>query len=222
MKKILFILIAFVIGFQNQVSAQTSPLKVGFRAGINVADWRGDAVESFSELAEMSSVFKTESFTGFHAGVNLEIPVTGAFSIEPGLYYSTKGMRVSQTILEGGFLNLKGEITSKLHYIELPVLAKVYLTEGFYLTGGPQVGFLASNRMRAEAGILGFSVGDSFDVNAGFRKVDFGLVGGLGYQFQNGINISALYDHGLSTLDEGNSDIDAYNRAFKISLGFQF
>jgi len=222
MKKILFILIAIVIGFETQVSAQVSPLKIGIRGGVNVADWRGDAVESFSELAELSSAFKTESFTGFHAGVNLEIPVTAGFSIEPGLYYSVKGMRVSQTILEGGFLNLKGEITSKLHYIELPVLAKVYLTEGFYLTGGPQVGFLASNKMHAEAGILGFSVGDSFDVNAGFRKVDFGLVGGIGYQFRNGININAFYDHGLSTLDEGNSDIDAYNRAFKFSLGYQF
>lgn len=222
MKKIFFTLVLFGIGFYSQTFAQTSPLKIGIRGGVNIADWRGDAVESFSELAEMSTVLKTESLTGFHAGLNLEIPVTPKFSIEPGLYYSTKGIKVSQTFLEGGFLNLKGEITNKLHYVELPVLAKVYLTEGLYLTAGPQVAFLASNKMRAEAGILGFSVGDDFDVNSGFRKVDFGLIGGLGYRFSNGINLGAYYDHSLSTLDEGNSDINAFNRAFKFSLGFQF
>lgn len=222
MKKLLFILIIIGIAFQNHTFAQTSPVKIGVRGGLNIADWRGDAAESFSELAAMSSVLKTESLTGFHAGLNLEIPVTARFSLEPGLYYSTKGMKVSQTFSEGGFLNLKGEVSSKLHYIEVPMLAKVYLVEGLYLTAGPQVAFLAANKIKAEAGIFGFSVEDTFDINDGFRNVDFGLIGGLGYQFGNGINIGAFYDHGLSTLDEGNSDIDAYNRAFKFSVGYQF
>ena len=187
-----------------------------------MADWRGDASESFAELAEMTSVFETKNLTGFHAGAYFEIPVGQRFTIEPGLFYSQKGMKVSQTILEESFLNLKGEISSKLHYIELPVLAKVYLTEGLHLYGGPQVAYLASSNVRAEAGIFGFSVGEDFQIDSGFRKLDFGLTGGLGYKFVNGVNISAGYEHGLSSLDEGTSHIDAFNRVYKFSLGYTF
>lgn len=222
MKKILLIFVLLLPVFSHSLFAQNSPIKIGLRGGVNITDWRGDAMESFSELAEMTTVLKTESLTGFHAGVFLEIPVTDRFSIEPGVFYSQKGLKVSQTLSEGGFLNLKGEISSKLSYIELPVLAKVYITEGLYLTGGPQVAYLASSKIRAEAGVLGFSIGEDFNVDPGFRKFDFGVVGGLGFQFKNGLSISATYDHGLSTLDEGSSDVNAFNRAVKFSLGYVF
>lgn len=222
MKKIIFTLVLFTFSLSNFLMAQVSPIKIGVRGGVNISDWRGDAVQSFSDLADMSTVLKTESLTGFHAGINLSIPVSGRLSFEPGIFYSTKGMKLSQTFIEGGFLNLKGEISNRLHYIEMPVLAKVYVVEGLYLTGGPQVAYLVSNKVRAEAGIFGFSVEEDFDVNSGFRKFDVGLTGGLGYQFKNGINLSALYDHSLTTLDEGSGDIDAYNRAVKFSIGFIF
>lgn len=222
MKKIILIFVLLLPLFSHSLFSQKLPIKIGVRGGINIADWRGDAMESFSELADMSSVLKTENLTGFHAGIFFEVPVTNRFSIEPGVFYSQKGLKVSQTLSEGGFLNLKGEISSKLNYIELPVLAKVNLTEGFYLAGGPQVAYLASSKIRAEAGILGFSIGENFDIDPGFREFDFGILGGLGYQFKNGLSISALYDHSLSTLDEGSSDIDAFNRAVKFSLGYIF
>ena len=221
MKKIIFTLAIFCLAFQA-ARAQEKPFHIGIKAGVNVADWRGDAVESFSELADMTSIMEAQSLTGFHVGAYATIPLSQKFAIEPGLYYSTKGMKVAQTLTEGNFLNLKGEVSSKLTYIELPILAKVYLVKGLHVFAGPQVSYLASNKVRAEAGILGFSVGQDFDINGGFRKVDFAVTGGLGYQFSNGVNLSAGYEHGLSTLDEGSSQIDAYNRVFKFSLGYTF
>ena len=222
MKKCIFIIALFFFGFTQLSHAQESPVNFGVRGGINIADWRGDAAESFSSFADKSGVFKVENLTGYHFGGYATIPLSPIFTIEPGLNYSVKGMKVSQSIFEAGFLNLKGEISSRLHYIELPVMAKVNITPGFHVYGGPQVAYLASSKLKAEAGILGFSVGKSFDVNSGFRDFDFGVVGGLGYEFMNGINIRAGYEHGLSTLDEGNPQINAYNRVIKFSLGYTF
>lgn len=222
MKKIIFTLTVLAIAFAQIAHAQVSPLKIGVRGGVNIADWRGDASESFSSLADQSRLFEVNNLTGYHFGAYVTIPVSDVFSVEPGLNYSMKGMKISQTVVDEGILNIKGDISSRLHYIELPIMAKVNIAKGFHIFGGPQLAYLAASKVRAEAGIFGFSVGKTFDVNDGFRKLDFGLVGGVGYEFLNGVNMRAGYEHGLSSLDEGNSQINAFNRVFRFSLGYTF
>ncbi|MFC7666697.1 hypothetical protein ACFQT0_04145 [Hymenobacter humi] len=51
--------------------------------------------------------------------------------------------------------------------------------------------------------------------------MDFSAVGGLGYQFENGLGLSAGYDYGLSSLDSGNR-FDAQNRVIKVGANFSF
>ena len=59
------------------------------------------------------------------------------------------------------------------------------------------------------------------DVSDEFNEWDASITGGIGYQFVNGVNITAAYDHGLSRLD-ANKNMNAYNRSFKVGLGFSF
>ena len=59
------------------------------------------------------------------------------------------------------------------------------------------------------------------DLTDNFNQLDVGIAGGVGYQFDNGLNIKAGYDYGLSKLDK-NDNFDAYNRVVKISVGFTF
>jgi hypothetical protein len=47
------------------------------------------------------------------------------------------------------------------------------------------------------------------------------LTGGIGYQFSNGLNITAAYDHGLSKVD-AIQNLNSYNRSFKVGLGLSF
>ena len=87
---------------------------------------------------------------------------------------------------------------------------------------GPQVSYLVRSTLNAKLGVLGISLfNKGIDITGRFNKVDLGLSGGLGYQFDNGINIKAGYDHGLSRLDK-NDNYDAYNRVVKISVGYTF
>ncbi|MGV3539615.1 MAG: outer membrane beta-barrel protein, partial [Rufibacter sp.] len=106
--------------------------------------------------------------------------------------------------------------------IDLPMMAKINLGSGFNFFGGPQVSFLLSNNVNVNAGALGFSAyNNDFEWRKTQRTVDLGLAAGLGYQFQNGLNLSGSYDMGLTTIDDG-SDYETYNHGFKASVGFKF
>jgi len=70
--------------------------------------------------------------------------------------------------------------------------------------------------------LLGFNVlNRKMDVTDQFNRWDAGITGGIGYQFANGLNITAAYDHGLSKVD-ANKSLSSYNRSFKVGVGFSF
>jgi hypothetical protein len=210
--------------YSNSTNSSNSAVRFGFRGGLNLADVQGDAMKSFTELTGYlpDGAITREMRPGFYAGVYATLPLGPSFAIEPGITYSEKG-----TVLQGrvpvpalDFLNTKLTGTARLAYIDVPVLAKVFVTPGFYFYAGPQASFLVSGKARAEAGALGFrAYRQDFDVSNQLRKVDFAAVGGLGYQFENGLGLSAGYDYGLSSLDSGNR-FDAHNRVIKVGLNF--
>jgi hypothetical protein len=203
--------------------AQSKP-SVGIRAGVTQSGLKGDAVESLNSLLDYTNgAIETRTRTGAFAGVNVSLPVSSAVSIEPGLYYAQKGyeMQGGLTIKGAEFLgaNARARLTS--HYIDLPVLVKVNMN-GLQVFAGPQVSYLAKSDLRTTAGVLGFNLlNEKMDATDQFNRIDAGLVGGLGYQFTNGLNLSASYEHGLTRVDQ-NRNLEAYNRGFKVGLGFKF
>ena len=207
-------------------STSTSGVKIGLRAGINVADLNGDAVNSFTNLAGYvpNGAVTKSTRPGFYAGIYATLPIAPGFAIEPGITYAEKGAVLTGTLPFPAldFLNAKVTGTARLAYVDVPVLAKVYLTPGFYLYAGPQASFLVSGKARVDASVLGFSAyKQDFDVSSQLRKVDFAAVGGLGYQFDNGFGLSAGYDYGFTSLDSGNR-FQAYNRVAKVGLNYSF
>lgn len=220
MKKLTFLL-GLLLACLVQVQAQK--ISGGIKAGVNGTTWGGDAVQSVQEALNVNSSLSIgPPKAGFHLGGFLSVPVNEHFLIEPGLYYSTKGLRVEQTLNQNSFLRVQTQIQNESHYLDLPVVAKVNLGKGFQIFAGPQVSYLLTNKVKAEAGVLGLSFDRDFTWNQGLRKFDFALTGGMGYQFVNGVQLSLGYDHGLTTLDEGRSNINAYNRAVKFSVGYLF
>jgi len=219
-KKILLFASLFIVAFSF---AQSQP-SFGIRAGLSSSSLKGDAVNSLNSLLDFTNGgITTSNHLGFFAGANASIPVSDLVSIEPGIYYTQKGYGMT------GELNLKGveflganaqaKLTS--HYVDVPVLLKLNLN-GLQLFAGPQVSYLAKADLRTTAGALGFNVLDkTMDATNQFNRWDAGLTGGIGYQFANGFNISASYDHGLSKVD-ANKNLDSYNRSFKVGLGFNF
>ena len=226
MKKI-FLLIAVVLGFAAlKVNAQQAqPIRFGVRVGANLSTWQGETVNSAQKLIDLADGNVNRKMReGVHAGLYLSIPVGPGFEIEPGLNYSQKGTRLTGKLpwVETEFLNANMTITNKSEYIELPVLAKLYVAEGFHIFAGPQVAYLLSNKVQAQASVLGFNaLNREWDMKNGFREFDMSLVGGVGYKFANGLNLSAGYDYGLNTIDE-NANFETYNRTITASVGYTF
>lgn len=214
MKKLLFAAIAvFTFG-----SANAQDMSFGAKAGLNVASVSGDDTDG------------QKSLLGAHFGVFAEFKVSDKFSFQPELLYSMQGAKAESAETEtfgGQTYSYSKEIKLKLSYLNIPLMAKYYVTEKFSLETGPQIGFLlkAENESESTVTTPGGSVSNSETTDGkDFTKgVDFGLNFGLGYNFTENVSAGVRYNLGLSDIN----DIEGYtgknqNSVFQVSLGYKF
>ena len=127
MKKLLLTAVFAVLTIAS-INAQ----EFGAKAGVNFASLNGD--EDF------------DGRTSFFVGGVVEFEISESFSLQPELLYSSQGAKSSFS--EEGF---DIESTIKLDYLNIPIMAKYYVTEGFSIEAGPQIGFLLSAKAEYEA-----------------------------------------------------------------------
>jgi Outer membrane protein beta-barrel domain len=218
------ILPAVVAALALSITVQAQITK-GIRAGVAVTNWRGDASGTLNDVVKATNgVLQTAPKTSFYAGGFINIPVTDAVSIEPGINYTQKGyvLRGNLSIDKLNFLGANAGAKVESQYIDISVVLKVQPAKGLQIFAGPQLSYLVKSNLKVDAGILGISLlKRSVDLTNNFNRIDAGVTGGIGYQFANGLSITGSYDRGLSRLDK-NSNLKAYNEAFKVGLGFSF
>jgi hypothetical protein len=221
MKKHVVLLITLITA--TVAIAQTSP-SIGIRGGLTSTGMRGDAVSSLNNLLDFTNgAITSANRTGFFAGAYTTIPLSGSIALEPAVYYAQKGYALNGALTAKGadFLGADAGAQLNLHYIDVPVLVKATIS-GFQVFAGPQLSYLSHAGLKTTAGVLGIALlNKKMDATAQFNRWDAGVTGGVGYQFNNGMNIMAAYDHGLSKVDAG-KNTNTYNRSFKIGVGFSF
>lgn len=170
--------------------------RMGAKVGLNFANLVGD-----TEDAEM--------LTSFHLGLVAEIPISEKFYFGPEVLYSTQGASFSDDEFDV-------DAEFKLDYIQIPLMARYYVSEGFSLEAGPQIGFLTSSEVETE------DVG--VDAKDYFTSFDYGLNFGLGYKLPGGIFFQGRYNLGLANvLDSNEFDEDkAKNSVIQLSVGYMF
>lgn len=221
MKKQYLLLTLLVV---STFSFAQSTTKFGIRAGASHAGIRGEAVSSLQSLVDFTDgMVTTNDRTGFFGGGYVSVPVGNVLSIEPALYYSQKGYTMTGdfNIKGAEFIGANAKARLNTSYIDLPVLIKANIS-GLQLFAGPQISYLVDANLKTTAGVFGINLFNrTFDAKEQFNKWDAALTAGVGYQFANGLNITAAYDQGLSKAD-ANQNTNAYNKAYKIGLGFSF
>jgi hypothetical protein len=221
MKKQILLLIAVVISSLS--IAQSNP-SFGIRAGVISAGMRGDAVSNLKDLLDFTDgMITTADRTGFFAGGYATIPLGNVLSVEPALYYSQKGYELRGELGIKGLSFLGANAKAKLNsqYIDVPVVLKANF-DGFEVFAGPQISYLAKANLRSTAGVFGINLlNNRMNASDQFNKWDAGVTGGVGYKFNNGINLRASYEHGLSRVD-ANENMNSYNHAFRFGVGFNF
>jgi Outer membrane protein beta-barrel domain len=222
MIKKIFAVIIFSITMINITKAQVS---YGVRSGVNYAKWQGEDLQIIEDLIDKTDGYVvSKGRTGLHIGGYVHIPITNGLAFEPGLAYSKKGYSLKGDfqipVLKYLGINARAQVQS--HYIDIPLVMKANVYKGLQVYGGPQVSYLVRSTLNAKIGVLGITLFNrGVGITERFNKVDLGLTGGIGYQFDNGLNLQAGYDYGLSKLDK-NDNYAAYNRVVKVSVGYTF
>jgi hypothetical protein len=153
----------------------------------------------------------------------VNIPVGGNLSLEPGLYYSAKGYQVkgAYTVKDISILSADAVSTLRTGYIDMPVLLKANFN-GLQVFAGPQVSYLTGANLNTRATVAFFNLLNSnMDVTNRFNRWDAAVTGGVGYQFSNGLRLTAAYERGLMKADAARNT-ELYNQGFTIRAGFGF
>ena len=141
---------------------------------------------------------------GVAAGVEFEYQVSDIFSLSAGALYSMQGCK---NTIEGV------DVTTKLDYVNVPILANVYVVKGLAVKLGLQPGFNVSHKFSVAKG----STSGSTDI-PGVKSVDFSIPVGLSYEFNNFV-IDGRYNFGVTKVAD---NADSKNSVFQFTLGYKF
>jgi hypothetical protein len=194
MKKLLLsaAFVAFGMGISN-----AQDISYGVKAGLNLANFGGDD--------EFTDGF--EGLTSFHIGGFAQIGISDKFMIQPELIYSQQGAQDEED----------SDLKLRINYLNLPIMAKYMVADGFSLELGPQVGFAISRKI---------TDGDiDVDADDEIKALDFGVGVGAGYELPSGLMFSVRYNLGLANLledDFGGDDFSLNNNVLQVSVGYKF
>ena len=155
-------------------------------------------------FATLTKADDSESRIGLVAGAELEYQLSDIFSISGGALYSQQGCEWS----EDGSTR-----TNKLDYINIPILANVYVVKNLAVKVGLQPAFNVNSKQNASKGDA--SAQDALD---GTKTFDCSIPVGLSYEYKNFV-IDGRYNFGLTKI---NKHADSKNSVFQITLGYKF
>jgi hypothetical protein len=159
------------------VNAQT----FGVKTGLNFSNIDAEVTGFGSGSAD--------GMTGFFIAGIVDFSISDKFHIQPELQYSIEGAK-----------------DADLNLINIPVMAKYYVAEGFNIQAGPQIGFIVD----AEGG------------TEGLKTTNFGLNLGAGYDLaETGLFFDARYNLGLSDVTEV-AGVEIKTKTFQIGIGYKF
>jgi len=205
--KILFFSLLFIIITTSNIFAWEMTAK-GIKGGVNFATLSGPDSEFYD--------FGPQRYTTFSVGGFMVYTKDEKINIQPEVYYCRKGVKYDEYDVE---------ITFKLDYIDVPVLATYELAENIRAFAGPSLGIYLGSSYEV---LVDGSMEESGDLSeyADMSGIDFGLV--LGGSFSmNKIIFDARYSFSLTTVvnewyDEGDTTVNVKNNLIQLLVGYKF
>ncbi|WP_180754359.1 porin family protein [Hymenobacter sp. DG01] len=201
MRSVFVLLSVGLVGLAGTAAAQApaDETRLGLKAGLNLATLSG-TINSSAQL-----------FPGFTLGPMVRFrPSAQGFAVQTELQLSLQGTNEKKPIGPQGQTTV---VHRRIAYLNLPVLLRQYVGRHAYLNIGPQLGIL-----------LGASDSGSKDV----RKLEGGIVGGVGYEFASGWMLDARLNYGLSDINNNSDERQLrstlglgglHNRVIQLSVG---
>ena len=161
-------------------------------------------------LASITKVDDANMKPSFYLGAFAEFKITDFIGIQPELIYSRQGNMMTGTVLGEDV-----KTWSRLNYLNVPVMVKLYVLDKLSVDIGPQFGFLLNSRVKAKAG--GVSATGDLD---GIKNFDVSMGLGLSYKVWGPLDVSARYNLGLTKLSDNSES--GKNSVIQIGAGYRF
>lgn len=216
--KLVFLVIAFAI--TSQVNAQTFSVKAGMNLS-NVVVKESDST--------LSNDYKSN--IGFNFGGTIEIPIVNNFSIEPGIFVSTKGFH--EEISEDFFgIKYSMKMNMNLYYIDIPLNGKyTYNMNSFKIYGllGPYLGVGITGTLKQESTAMNQTqteektvVFDSKNEEFHLNRFEYGFQIGAGVELKSFL-FGISYNYGLGNISPNtDNNLTATHRILGFNVGYRF
>jgi opacity protein-like surface antigen len=182
-----------------QTDSSFNKLGFGIKGGMNYATvTKGDFDEG------------PDARTSFYVGAIAEIPIIDdSFSIQPEVLYSRQGFERNYSLLGEDYKS-----AYQIDYINVPVLAKLYIVKGFSVEAGPQFGFKINEKIDLDT--ANDEEGNNLDE---INDFDMSLAAGITFKFDSGLFVNGRYNHSFNEIIK---DSDAKNLVLQFGLGYKF
>jgi len=217
---LIFTLATLMAAAQSGSGGKTSFAVLG---GVNMQNLNGKDMSG--------NKLENEMIIGYHAGVNIQIPVAPEFYFQPGLQFSTKGAKNTDGLISG---------TYNLSYVEMPLnfVYKAQVGNGYFMLGfGPYVAYGIGGKAIYEGGSASLETDIEFkkEVESGdplttvyIKPFDAGANLFFGYELPVGLFLQFNTQLGLLDINPKDNRITGDNKSllkntgFGLSLGFRF
>lgn len=209
MKKIMLSVVALI--FTSGAFAQLDKIEYGVKGGINIANI------SNMEVSLDSKGMKP----GIYLGAFAKYRINDYLGVQAELIYSRQGICGKTKEAEGDSNVFKGKI--RANYINIPILAKVYLLENLAIDFGPQFGFLCNSKIKLKEDETVIKTDFEKATNLNTNVFDFSIAMGATYNITKQIDVSLRYNLGITKIIKQHYDGEKNrNGVIQIGAGYSF
>ncbi len=247
MKKLLavFLCVSVLFCAIQPVNAQTAPLKLGVRLGINTANQGINIGDVFPYVKKGN----TEWRAGYELGVVADIPLGNLVALQPGFFFQSHGYNyvITSAAMDNGTLSsLKtGFGSTRFTNFQIPMLVSfripIMKNVQWQLDAGPylSLGLGGHNNIESynsqvvngqpTATVIKYSDGfyDKSDGEMiGNKKIDWGFKFGTGLKLHDHYYIGIHYNAGCRNVGKTHSSFlthpNVKNKSWDFSVGYDF
>lgn len=153
-----------------------------------------------------SGATSSEQIPGGTVGMYFPLHGGARFELQPELLLTSLG---------AGYEDAEGERSSvRTLYVQVPIAAKLFLGNTLNVHGGVLGGRLLAAQQYTPDG--------NSDLRDSYRKMDWGVILGLGADLRSGVDFTFRYYSGMAPLLVDDETLFPRNRSMELTVGYRF
>lgn len=201
--------------------AAVAALLIGVSASAqNIGSARLGVTGGFTSSDSNADIFKTSSYSLYHAGITFEYPIAAGFAVQPAIMYQVKGATLDG-LKDTSFGELAGSISrlgTKVGYVEIPVQLQWgpdLLAFRPYVFAEPFIGFAVNTANKMTVASVSADPIKDFGA-AAIKRLEYGVGFGAGLEFSR-FQISGRYFMNFGSLYNESGELAPVGETIKLA-----